>query len=784
MMMKLLLFFPLIFLVSASSAALEIKHLVLPEKPTKWEEKAAGEFAAYFRKINNRPLKQYTAGDSRIPKTGGLYLGNAAEEKLAVSQAESGQLKAGGYLLKIRTGNAGITGAHSGGILYGVCALLEIGGVKVYGEECEVLPRKLLFPDTLFKVSNPAFLLRVLEPGFWRWNRYYAEPMTAVRLGFTAQFHDDYFGDLFIPSWEPNGLPRSPRRDSGHSLKYLVPRAKYGKTHPEYFAHDIKGKPIKSRYNHLCLSNPEVSAIISGCLRKIVEKYPSTFFFVTQDDMDDWCQCAACRALDPFPGKKDGPTRWTNLSDRYFQFLNPIAKEIRRLSPERWLLSLAYRSTAEPPVGVLPEKNIGIVIAASAESGNPCQSHGVDCPKNRKFRDSIFPDWSRKAPGQIFIWNYCMNFVNRYSPFFPHDAMVERLRYYKKHHVVGMFYNGAPRMFIQLFCYVQGKLLWNPDLDEKKLEEEFLEHFYGPGAPAMKRVLAILRDRIHDPRDPVHQGEYASFDAIIEPLYLADMQKAFQEAEQAAEKSQLYLKRVRYEKLSAFLLPMLDGGYCESLPERLKMLREIVECAMEWKLINILPNPSVWFEKKMGFSLKTKSRNWYSDPFIQKLLAAETQREWDVLAEEAAHMRSRQLPYRETSDGRIEFNLDAIAIDGPGWGPGDYAHQCEKRRALGILGGDTMRMRFRLDAPQEMLLRLHALDHDKEGKTAIRISMNGSPVYSGKNQASKTGWTVLEYPVRAKMLRQGENTLEIRNLEKKITNGNWFMISGAEIIRK
>ena len=76
------------------------------------------------------------------------------------------------------------------------------------------------------------------------------------------------------------------------------------------------------------------------------------------------------------------------------------------------------------------------------------------------------------------------------------------------------------------------------------------------------------------------------------------------------------------------------------------------------------------------------------------------------------------------------------------------------------------------------------LDHDKEGKTAIRISMNGSPVYSGKNQASKTGWTVLEYPVRAKMLRQGENTLEIRNLEKKITNGNWFMISGAEIIRK
>ena len=182
--------------------------------------------------------------------------------------------------------------------------------------------------------------------------------------------------------------------------------------------------------------------------------------------------------------------------------------------------------------------------------------------------------------------------------------------------------------------------------------------------------------------------------------------------------------------------------------------------------------------------MKTKSRNWYSDPFIQKLLAAETQRDWDVLAEEAAHMRSKQLPYRETSDGRIEFNLDAIVIDGPGWGPGDYAHQCEKRRALGILGGDTMRMRFRLDAPRELLLRLHALDHDKEGKTAIRISMNGSPVYSGKNQASKTGWTVLEYPVRAKMLRQGENTLEIRNLEKKITNGNWFMISGAEIIRK
>jgi len=597
-----LLILPMFLTVSQATAeAVEINQLILPESPSPWDSEAAAELGLYYKKINGKDLQIYHYGDTGCPAENGIYIGDAALKKGLVPEAEAKKIKPGGYFLYSNQANLGIYGPESAGVLYGACGLLNECGVKIYGEDCETVPEKLDFPAGIRKVVNPAFRYRPLEPGFFTWRAYYRD-MKPVRLGFTAQFTESKkVGEVFFPLW----LSRSSGfGESGHTMQYIIPQAKYLKTHPEYFSHDVDGKLTKSPQGHLCLTNPDVARIIKSTVENWVDKAPySSFFFVSQPDMDGWCQCPNCRALDPFPGKKADATRWTNLSDRILHCVNFVAKAVAEKHPDKIIIAAAYRSTAEAPLREIPEKNIRISLSLSAEGGNPCQSH-FDCPRNQEFM-KIFEGWNKKAPGQIYLWCYCTNFENRYSPFFPNDAMVERLRFFHKNNVDGVFYNGIPRLFPQLFCFVQGKLLWDPGLDAQKLEDEFLKNFYGPAAPEMKNLLTLIRSRINDKHDPVHQGEYAGFDPIIEPVYLSSALKIFERAESDVKDKPVYLRRVKYEKLPAFLLPALDSRFFPDDNQRLDALRQLVETVQDWKIRRIKVSDgaqaAAWLQSKTGW---------------------------------------------------------------------------------------------------------------------------------------------------------------------------------------
>ena len=87
--------------------------------------------------------------------------------------------------------------------------------------------------------------------------------------------------------------------------------------HPEYYSL-IAGK--RQPGTQLCLSNPEVLQVLIESLKnKIQEKPASTYWSVSQDDNDRYCQCDACKALNEKYGKVP--------SGSIIYFVNQVAKE-------------------------------------------------------------------------------------------------------------------------------------------------------------------------------------------------------------------------------------------------------------------------------------------------------------------------------------------------------------------------------------------------------------------------------------------------------------------------
>jgi uncharacterized protein DUF4838 len=616
-------------------ASINFSHVIMPKNPTRWDEKALSELQLYSKKINGKDFPVLCFNDANIPKDGCIYIGDAAKaKKLAVFSILP---RVDDYILELRKNNLGISGPAGAGVLFGVYGFLRMTGVKIYAENCEILPKKMTISSECFKRKIvPTFELRNIEAGFWRWNRYYRN-FNATRLGFTAQFREEKLGAVFAPIWVDPKVPFS----SAHTTRAMLPAHKYWKSNPEYFAHDAKGKLItklslgNNKYIHICTSNPIGRKICKQEFMRWIKLYPeSIFFFIGQEDLTGHCECKNCRSLDPFPGKKERGF-YVNLSDRMASFINHIAADVKNKYPSKLLLSLAYRETSKPVIHSKYESNVRIALCPSPITGARCKSHSYSsCCYNKKFK-KYFYDWLKVAPGRIYIWNYCMNFTNRYTPFFCLDAMVKNLHFYNKNGVKGVCYNGAQRLFIQLFCYIQGRLTWDIKLDSKKLEKEFMNVFYGPAAPEMTELLELVRSRINSKFDPVHQPEYSMLDSIVEPIYLKDAAKIFARAETKVKNNPKYLKRVRYEKLSALLLPTLDADFESDPIKKLEMLREMAIIVNNWGLVKLKGSRfffNKWIENKIGFSIKMTNFKWTKSPKIIKLLKCKTKQQIKAFA--------------------------------------------------------------------------------------------------------------------------------------------------------
>ena len=150
-------------------------------------------------------------------------------------------------------------------------------------------------------------------------------------------------------------------RGSGfqHAFGSLMPRQKYGKEHPEYYALVAperwigEPKPTKpTRLSdplmpgpwQLCTSNPDVRRIVAD---RLIAAKTDVIQSISPNDGYGFCECPACRAQDP-EGQGIGNGVY-DLTDRMYDFLSNVAWRVYAASPSSKVGLFSYSFYDEVP---------------------------------------------------------------------------------------------------------------------------------------------------------------------------------------------------------------------------------------------------------------------------------------------------------------------------------------------------------------------------------------------------------------------------------------------------
>ncbi len=336
------------------------------------------------------------------------------------------------------------------------------------------------------------------------------------------------------------------RKSAYHSFFEVLPPAKHFKDHPEWYSF-VKGKRDTKQ---LCLSNAEMkAAFIAEILRLLREDPDTNFIQVSQNDTNVGCACDACRAIEAEEGGTPaGPM---------LRFVNDVAEAIEKEFPKVRIDTFAYQYTRKAPTKTRPRRNV-VVRLCDIECAFNRPLAEFDC--NKAFLADL-EDWKKIAAGNLFIWDYTVDFWSYMLPHPNIPILAANIRTFADAGTVGIFEQGdatcAAGEFVPLKCWLIARLLWNPREDAAALIDEFLHGYYGTAAaPILRSYIDLLHATAAKgrPMTCFHNGvtEWIDAQTMLRAKALMD------EAVAAAEKQGGdFGARVRRERLTtdhAFLV--------------------------------------------------------------------------------------------------------------------------------------------------------------------------------------------------------------------------------------
>jgi hypothetical protein len=403
---------------------------------------------------------------------------------------------------------------------------------------------------TLYAVYT--FLEDVIGCRFWTgtasrmpWRPSLEVGTIAIRFKPPLEYREPFWYVAFDPVWaarnKANGTLAGGDALRGghqvyegfvHTFYSLIPPEKYFAAHPEWFS-EIEGKRTIMNAQ-LCLTNEDMRRELVKNLKERLRANPTaTIASVSQNDCFGNCTCPLCRAVDEEEG---GP------AGSLLRFVNAVAAEVEPEFPGLAIDTLAYQYTRKPPRLARPRPSV-IVRLCSIECSF---SRPLDDPRNKAFFDDL-DGWSKIA-GRLYIWDYTTNFSHYVQPHPNYGVLAPNIRLFVARNVRGIFEQGAYQSWgsemAELRAWMLSKLLWNPELDENRLREEFLAGYYGPAAPAIENYLELLEKAVGKSGEPL--GCYSPADAKFLSLdTLARSWRILEEAKRRARRSAEYGRRVR-----------------------------------------------------------------------------------------------------------------------------------------------------------------------------------------------------------------------------------------------
>ena len=410
-----------------------------------------------------------------------------------------------------------IESTHGKGSQYGVVTLLEKYLNCNYWSEFEyTIPQlsTITIPNADF-IDNPAFRYRQSQNYAMRKDRTYT---TWMRFETPME---EFAGGYWV-----------------HTFNRLLPAARFGKDHPEYYAW-FDGKRHPGQAGQWCLTNNDVFEIVSQQVDSVFKANPGlNMISVSQNDGNYTnCKCPSCAEIDSIEGSPSGTM---------IRFLNRLAERF----PDKQFSTLAYLYTMHPPKLTKPLPNVNIMLC------------DIDCYREVPLQGNASGlDFLKALEGwaaisnNIFVWDYGINFDGTTTPFPNFHIIQPNIKTFRNNNVQMHFsqiagYRGGDMS--ELRSWLISKLMWNPEADVDSLKNTFLNGYYGAAAPYISKYLTLMEGALIGSRIPlwIYDSPVTHKNGMLNPVMRQSYNTLFDKAEQAVASDSALLARVQRSRLS------------------------------------------------------------------------------------------------------------------------------------------------------------------------------------------------------------------------------------------
>ncbi len=257
-----------------------------------------------------------------------------------------------------------------------------------------------------------------------------------------------------------------------HALGRIVPVAKFGKTHPEYYPmYDgqrfIPGEKLGGTWQP-CVSNPDLPGLAIQWAKTYFKENPTALGFpLGVNDGGGDCRCPECLKAKAAYG------------NQYIPFYNETARLAKAAFPGKYVGFIAYGGARPAPRNITLEDNLLVEVT------------GGMAEDMRQFRE-----WRAAGIKHFGLYDYFYGggyVVPRHYPRLMAQAWrtvakeFGLLSLWGESFIKSWIFDG-PRQ------YVLNELAWNLDAPVESLLTDYFDNFYGPASTPMRAVFDRLED--------------------------------------------------------------------------------------------------------------------------------------------------------------------------------------------------------------------------------------------------------------------------------------------------
>lgn len=534
---------------------------------TEAEQHAADELAHFLARMTGATFCVHQ--DNGVLSEKAILIGPGPAASRCFPDVNLATLGPEEFIIRFRDQRLLLAGGRPRGTLYAVYRFLDALGCRWWSPWADTIPhRPSLAVARQDRHERPAFT--------WR------EPLWFPTLN----------GDWAVRN-QVNGACINTTEKTGGHLRYagfvhtfytLVPPERYFSTHPQWFS------LVNGRRTHqggqLCLTNPELRQFVAGQVKDVIRANPQAdIVSVSQNDGAGQCECERCRRLDTLQGSASG-----SLLD----FVNAVAEEVHKDYPHVLIDTLAYQHTRKPPRDLRASPNVAVrVCSIECDFSVP-----LDHPRNASYAADLL-EWSKRCR-QLFVWDYGTNFAHFLLPHPNWFVLGSNARFFQRSGVVSVFVEGnsfpSGGELAELRSWLLARLLWDPQLNDQALIDEFLSGYYGPVAGTFIRQYLDLMQRAGSSflsfSNPVERSPFLSFSVLREADAL------WRQAWEAARGDPARAWRVQQGALSvryAWLVRWVAlRRECSALGTAWPLPESRQAVAEEWLRVATGPGPDGW----------------------------------------------------------------------------------------------------------------------------------------------------------------------------------------------